>query len=473
MGHTLVIQLARMGDLAQSLPLCRDLREACGERVSLLVDERCRPVARVLAPWLHEVHTLDLASYLRAFRSKRSWVGLWEALAGELRPALGETYDRVINLNFGKLSASVAGHFHGRAPLSGFCAEGGESRGDPWTDLFRCIVQANRRWSRWHLVDAFRAHARARVETRGCGGGGPERKGGGTLALQLGTRASKRTWPEEAFVEVIRGVRSSRGPEILLLGEAGEKDRADRVLRAAGADRVHNLVGSTSIQELVEVLKSSDGLVSGDTGTLHLASWLGVPTIGVFFGPALCFETGPYGPGQRVLQGRAACAPCREDEACPHMRCLEPLTPGVVLAGLRGERPPPRAGYRSYRAENVGGWLLYRPDQRGPAGREDVLAHLYWGAAGQMLGEDDRRFPSMADALGFLASAHEVSGVTDVPEEGFWEHALPRRVAPDRRDRLRDILKSGWSQLGEHCHVVPEAEPVRPATAAAGADPAP
>ena len=44
-----------------------------------------------------------------------------------------------------------------------------------------------------------------------------------------------------------------------------------------------NLVDKTSIKQLASVLKKSNGLISVDTGTMHLGCALGIPTIAVFY----------------------------------------------------------------------------------------------------------------------------------------------------------------------------------------------
>jgi ADP-heptose:LPS heptosyltransferase len=46
---------------------------------------------------------------------------------------------------------------------------------------------------------------------------------------------------------------------------------------------------------------------------MHIAAALGIPVVAVF-GPTSARRTGPYGPGHRVLSGRAPCSPCYRRE---------------------------------------------------------------------------------------------------------------------------------------------------------------
>ena len=120
MSRILVSQLARMGDLAQSLYLLQDLVRAGGHRVSVLVDARLEAFVRAEAPRLETVYPLDVERYLGGFRKGMSWTGLWQALCDELRPLIQTSFDRVINLNYGKLPAAVTRTIRGRALAEGF-----------------------------------------------------------------------------------------------------------------------------------------------------------------------------------------------------------------------------------------------------------------------------------------------------------------------------------------------------------------
>ena len=326
MSRVLVSQLARMGDLTQSLYLVQDLAQAEGHRVSILVDERLETFVRARAPELEAVYTLDLERYLRGFREGRSWTGMWQRLADELRVPSRTAFERVINLNYGKLPAAVAEAIRGRALLQGFHVTAKGSIGDPWVDLVSRWVQSDRRWNRFHLIDVFRFHSTRRIPAdRWSTRKAEPLSDRSVLGIQIATRCRKRTWGPQSFIEVIRGLEKDVGCEILLFGEGREEAQAEHIVRSVGSGRLRNLVGRTSLEDLVELLGACDRLLSGDTGSLHLAAHLGVPCLAVFFGPAYVFETGPYGRGHVVLQAEPPCGPCKEDESCK-TRCAGSLS---------------------------------------------------------------------------------------------------------------------------------------------------
>jgi ADP-heptose:LPS heptosyltransferase len=69
-----------------------------------------------------------------------------------------------------------------------------------------------------------------------------------------------------------------------------------------------NLAGKTSLAELFGELQRCQLLLTNDTGTMHLAAHLGVPTVAIFGStePAL---TGPLGKGHLVIRHQVEAVP--------------------------------------------------------------------------------------------------------------------------------------------------------------------
>ena len=98
---------------------------------------------------------------------------------------------------------------------------------------------------------------------------------------------------------------------------------------------VENLCGKTTLAELIAVLRVSDALLTNDTGTMHLATLLGVPAVAIFGStePAL---TGPLGRGHTVVRKRAECSPCFLRECPIDFRCMKEVEAATVAEALRG-----------------------------------------------------------------------------------------------------------------------------------------
>lgn len=70
-----------------------------------------------------------------------------------------------------------------------------------------------------------------------------------------------------------------------------------------------NLVGQTSLLQTAAAIKQTKLFIGTDSGLLHLACALGMPTISVF-GPSNRNKWGPRGEGHIVLSDDVSCSPC-------------------------------------------------------------------------------------------------------------------------------------------------------------------
>ena len=144
--------------------------------------------------------------------------------------------------------------------------------------------------------------------------------------------AAKR-WLPERFAEVVKTVSARRTCEWVLLGT--EKDAAvgDEIAKQLDGKNFTNLIGKTTLAELIATLRDCRLLLTNDTGTMHLAAFLGVPTVSIFGStePAL---TGPLGAGHRVLRHHVACSPCFLRKCPIDFRCMTAIQPDEVVEAV-------------------------------------------------------------------------------------------------------------------------------------------
>ncbi len=149
-----------------------------------------------------------------------------------------------------------------------------------------------------------------------------------------------KAWPVAHWGELARRLVAEHGARVLLVGVAGERALAQEIAARAGAPPKRAPVvvaGATSVGTLAALVARTDVFVSIDTGTMHLAAALGVPTVALF-GPTDPEHHGPYGRREttRVVRSGIACSPCKKPvrKACPVNRCLTELQPKQVLAAI-------------------------------------------------------------------------------------------------------------------------------------------
>lgn len=450
MSHVLVCQLARMGDFCQSLPLLRDLKEAEECCVSVLVDRRLRELAAHLAPWLDGVFTIDIQTHLETFRNSLSWVASWERLEAELRSLRQARFDRVVNLNFGPLADAVVKSFRDFSAVEGFGSDSVESPDCEWNRFVLSLLQTDRRLCRFHLVDLFRFHSARKAAPRWPGRVVPSPLASrSTLGVQVGTRCAKRTWTENRFGEVLRTIQSELGARVVLFGDHREALAARRVARGLRPELVTDLVGKTSLTDLADALSGCDRILSADTGTLHMAAWIGVPSVALFFGPARVFETGPYGSGHLVLQSEPECAPCSESSPCSRPACSEAIPPAGVARLLTGGKWTPEPPVVLYEPTQVGHWLQYKPASCRKASAWDVLGLLCWGAAGEVFPSAWGRVPTLRHALDFLCAHYDLAPWADSVQDNWIDGFRLPGLSPDTHTALTAVLRRGWRELLE------------------------
>ncbi|HQT94191.1 MAG TPA: lipopolysaccharide heptosyltransferase I [Thermoanaerobaculaceae bacterium] len=124
------------------------------------------------------------------------------------------------------------------------------------------------------------------------------------VALLPATGGVGKAWPAESFAELARRAVSAGMAPVVVWGP-GERVLAEGIAFAGGQGVA--LAPATSIPELAVLLSGCAAVVGGDTGPVHLAASLGVPTVAVFVAtdPA---RNGPRGERVRVLAAAGAAA---------------------------------------------------------------------------------------------------------------------------------------------------------------------
>ncbi len=135
-----------------------------------------------------------------------------------------------------------------------------------------------------------------------------------------------KRWLPERFA----AVAAATGGEWVLFGT--EKDAAvGAEIATALGDQCRNLIGQTTLEQLIEELQKCRLLLTNDTGTMHLATLLGVPVVAVF-GSTEPTLTGPLGRGNQIVRHQVECSPCFLRECPIDFRCMKAVTAEEVSA---------------------------------------------------------------------------------------------------------------------------------------------
>jgi heptosyltransferase-2 len=144
-----------------------------------------------------------------------------------------------------------------------------------------------------------------------------------------------KSWPPEHYAQLARDLHAARGMPVLLLGSAKEAALCETIA-AAAPEACRVLAGRTSLLEAIALISGSAGMVSNDSGLMHVAAAFGVPQVAVF-GSTSPEHTPPLNPLAKVIwlkdELRLDCMPCFE-RTCRygHYRCLVGVSPERVQA---------------------------------------------------------------------------------------------------------------------------------------------
>jgi heptosyltransferase-1 len=160
------------------------------------------------------------------------------------------------------------------------------------------------------------------------------------VAVNPGGRWKTKRWPAEKYANLINEISArypvsrlknivSKAAKIILLGDINDKPAAQSVIYKTKADII-DLSGKTNLLELTALLKGADLLITNDSGTMHLADYLGIPIVALF-GPTDPKRTGPKGKDVRIIKADIPCSPCFKRE-CEENKCMESISEEMVLA---------------------------------------------------------------------------------------------------------------------------------------------
>ena len=141
-----------------------------------------------------------------------------------------------------------------------------------------------------------------------------------------------KRWLPERFAEVAATVSKQQAVQWILFGTSNDLEIGATIEAALGANCT-NRIGKTTLDQLIAELSECALLLTNDTGTMHLATILGVPVVAVF-GSTEPRLTGPLGTGHQIIRHQVECSPCFLRECPIDFRCMKAVTVEEVTDGV-------------------------------------------------------------------------------------------------------------------------------------------
>ena len=130
-----------------------------------------------------------------------------------------------------------------------------------------------------------------------------------------------KRWLPERFAEAAGTLATTRGASIALFGSKTERDLCEQVAQHLKGHQVTNYAGQTTLAQFIDLAARCELFLTNDSGAMHIASALGVPTVAIF-GATDDTTTGPTGLNARVVRHPVDCSPCLLRECPIDHRCM-------------------------------------------------------------------------------------------------------------------------------------------------------
>lgn len=343
-----LVKLSSLGDVVQALPAAHALKRCLPACELTWIVERRESAILAGNPDLDHVVPVDTRLWRREFRRPGGAHAVFVKVRGLVRALAAGAFDVAIdfqgNLKSGLITALT------RAPLRvGFALGDCRESANVLFTTRRLVLPPGP----IHVVEENFAllgalglgrerlgapvhHIAADAAAEGVVSRLLEKEGVGPetplVALNPGSGGHAKRWPTEAYRRLGDELAARLGARVTLCWGPGEEALARDI--GAGMRAPALVPPATSIPELVALIRRAALVVGGDTGPIHIAAALGVPTVALY-GPTDARRNGPA--GRRLLTVQS---PTRRMDGIgveSVLAAVEHLTP-LTAAGRGGAR---------------------------------------------------------------------------------------------------------------------------------------
>ncbi len=328
----LAIQFRYLGDAVIMTPALRALKEQVPDaRLHVLVAGEVAPLLQHL-PWLERVWAFPRA------RGKAGLRHSWPIIRALRR----ERFDRSVDFGSGDRSAIISRLCGARQRLAPLWPGGFLGRRYCYTQTVPIPESLHEVRRNLHLLSAWGIGDPGSLELEihsdpACDATAAHLLPRPVILCHLASGAIKKEWPLACWAKFYRQAASA-GFEIVFSTGISSRDRAQLEEFRKLAPDATVLPSNPDLTTFMAVIKRARLFVAGDTGPLHIAAGLGIPTIALF-GPSSASQWAPLGKSHRVLQGGPCTCPGQVGVCQSQNPCMATILPEAVLQLVRQVLP--------------------------------------------------------------------------------------------------------------------------------------
>lgn len=177
----------------------------------------------------------------------------------------------------------------------------------------------------WHFTEYELSKTETILKSNGC-----DKKE--YIVFVLGTTWESKNYPVENWISLTKLLVQSN-KKVVFVGDEKDKKALNAIKQTIKNDLIVDLIGKTSLREMVMILAQATIVVGGDTGPMHIASSLGVKTI-TLMNPTYPVKFAPYGNKGIVLTANYPCKNCHFTKCPKGICCMKYIEPARVFESI-------------------------------------------------------------------------------------------------------------------------------------------
>ena len=150
-----------------------------------------------------------------------------------------------------------------------------------------------------------------------------------------------KIWPTNNWVKLIKMIIKEIGGTVILIGSPNEEMHGNTMLQSIKHPSLKNWIGKTSLAQAAALIEGADFFIGIDSGPMHIALALKVPSV-ILFGPTAPHQIITPKERQRceIIRKELDCAPCYLHQynflpVCNTIQCMTAISVEDVIQGLR------------------------------------------------------------------------------------------------------------------------------------------
>lgn len=337
----LIIKLSAIGDVVHSLPFLEVLRENFPvSRIDWLVEEEASEVLNG-HPAIDRIIVSQRKSWHKRLKKRKQWASVTQEIVRFLRDVRGMEYDLAIDLQGLLKSGLLTGLCKGKRKVG---ASGAREVGHFFLSEKPVPVDYEA-----HAIERYlKIAAYLGCDHTAWKGTIPVSKSDernvkemllangirkkAVVAINPMARWESKLWEPRRFAVLADRLQEEATCQVVFTGSERDWQTIEEITHIMKTNPV-NLAGRTTLKELACLYADCQGLVTTDTGPMHIAAAMGCRVVALF-GPTAPWRTGPYGDGHRVIRIPVGCSPCFK-RRCGFMACMKDIAVEEVFSAVQ------------------------------------------------------------------------------------------------------------------------------------------